>query len=71
MRFYSSVVDWAFLNRMKEDLIERVTASVLSTKKFTDLVIALCRVSTLDEETTYVKRKLEVLGIRPKDVGIS
>jgi hypothetical protein len=56
---------------MKEDLIERVTASVLSTKKFTDLVIALCRVSTLDEETTYVKRKLEVLGIRPKDVGIS
>jgi hypothetical protein len=71
LRFYSSVVDWAFLNRMKEDLIERVTASVLSTKKFTDLVIALCRVSTLDEETTYVKRKLEVLGIRPKDVGIS
>ena len=30
VRFYSTVVEWAYLNRMKEDLIERISSLVFS-----------------------------------------
>ena len=35
------------------------------------MVVSLCRASTLELEFNYLKRKNEVQGLKPKDVGVS
>ena len=39
VRFYSTVVEWEFLEQMKEDLIERLTSLVFSDKEFSATVL--------------------------------
>jgi len=71
VRFYSTVVDWSYLQRMKEDLIERITSKVFSNLDFSNLVVSICRQMNLAHEQSYLKRLEEVRGIKPRDVGIS
>jgi hypothetical protein len=71
VRFYSTVVDWSYLQRMKEDLIERITTKVFDNLEFSSLVVSICRQMNQAHEATYLKRLGEVKGIKPRDVGIS
>ena len=71
VRFYSTVVDWSYLQRMKEDLIERITSKVFDNLEFSILVVSICRQMNLAHEVTYFKRLQDVKGIKPRDVGIS
>jgi hypothetical protein len=43
VRFYSTVVEWDFLQQMKEDLIERLTSMVFADELFSQTVLKLCR----------------------------
>lgn len=46
VRFYSTVVEWDFLQQMKEDLIEKLTSLVFSDEVFSQTVLSLCRECT-------------------------
>lgn len=46
VRFYSTVVEWDFLQSMKEDLIERLTSMVFEERDFSQTVLSLCRETT-------------------------
>lgn len=48
VRFYSTVVEWDFLNQMKEDLIELLTSLVFSNPEFSKTVLQLCYETTKD-----------------------
>lgn len=39
VRFYSTVVDWEYIQRMNEDLIERMTSKLFENAKFSNLVV--------------------------------
>lgn len=71
MRFYSTVVQWTHLQRMKEDIIERVTSKVFGKPSFSKLIMSLYQITSKKQETVYVKRKLELVSLKPRDVGIS
>jgi len=43
VRFYSTVVEWDFLQQMKEDLIEVLTSLVFSSDDFSAEVMKLCQ----------------------------
>lgn len=43
VRFYSTVVEWHFLDNMKEDLIVELTSMVFASPNFTHTVMDLCR----------------------------
>jgi hypothetical protein len=58
VRFYSSVVEWDFLQQMKEDLIERLTSMVFSDMDFSSIVLSLCKEITKDSEIRFKKRLL-------------
>jgi hypothetical protein len=58
VRFYSSVVEWDFLQQMKEDLIERLTSMVFSDMDFSSIVLSLCKEITKDSEIRLKKRLL-------------
>jgi hypothetical protein len=53
VRFYSTVVEWDFLEQMKEDLIERLTSMVFSDDEFSKTVLKLCAETTRDQEEKY------------------
>jgi len=42
VRFYSTVVDWDYIQRMNEDLIERMTSKLFEDVDFSELVVSLC-----------------------------
>ena len=71
VRFYSTVVDWEYINRMREDLIERMTSKLFEKPSFSNLVIQLCGELTRKDDEAYKKIKNEFLLCRPKDVGIN
>jgi len=56
VRFYSTVVDWEFLQMMKEDLIEKLTSLVFSDPQFSKIVLSFCREITKDQELKFIKR---------------
>ena len=39
VRFYSTVVDWEYISRMNEDLIERMTTKLFEDPDFSNLVV--------------------------------
>jgi len=39
VRFYSTVVDWEYIQRMAEDLIERMTSKIFENPQFSELVV--------------------------------
>ena len=39
VRFYSTVVDWEIIQRMSEDLIERMTSKLFENAEFAELVV--------------------------------
>ena len=49
IRFYNTIVRLETLDKMKEDIIETLT-KVLFNEKMSNLLIAICRVTTRDEE---------------------
>ena len=55
IRFYNSVVRIDTLEKMKEDLIETLTRN-LFIEKMSNLMIALSRVATRDEERTFLMK---------------
>ena len=71
VRFYSTVVEWDFLQQMKEDLIERLTSMLFSEDTFSATVMSLCVELTRDKEKEYLKRCEEIKGLKPVHVGIS
>jgi len=71
VRFYSTVVEWDFLQSMKEDLIERLTSLVFNDEQFSATVLSLCRELSKDKEKLYLKRLEEIEGLKPIHVGIS
>lgn len=70
-RFYSTVVEWDFLQQMKEDLVERLTSMLFNDESFSGTVLGLCRELTREQERDYLRRVKEVQGILPLHVGIS
>ena len=48
VRFYSTVVDWDYIQRMSEDLIERMTSKLFEDQEFSQLVVQLCGELTKD-----------------------
>ena len=39
VRFYSTVVDWEYIQRMSEDLIERMTSKLFEDAEFSQLIV--------------------------------
>ena len=39
VRFYSTVVDWEYIQRMSEDLIERMTSKLFEDDDFSQLIV--------------------------------
>ena len=50
VRFYSTVIDWNYLQKMKEDIIERLTSNLFNEGSFAELVQGLCRELTRRDE---------------------
>ena len=71
VRFYSTVVEWDFLQIMKEDLIQRLTNMVFSDDQFSKIVLSLCREITKEQEQKFCKRLEQIGDFKPRDVGIS
>jgi ABC-type Zn2+ transport system substrate-binding protein/surface adhesin len=70
VRFYSTVVEWDFLNQMKEDLIELLTSLVFSNPQFSSTVLQLCYETTKDQERRFQDKVLAYPGLKPIHVGI-
>ena len=50
VRFYSTVVDWEIIQRMSEDLIERMTSKLFENAEFAELVVQLCGELTREQD---------------------
>ena len=53
VRFYSTVVDWEYIQRMSEDLIERMTSKIFEDAEFSQLVVSLCGELTREQDLKY------------------
>ena len=71
VRFYSTVVDWDYIQRMSEDLIERMTSKLFEDAQFSALIVQLCGELTRDKDSMYQKIKRDFLECIPRDVGIN
>lgn len=56
VRFYSTVVEWDFLQVMKEDLVQLLTDMVFADNYFSKIVLSLCRELTKEQEQKFTKR---------------
>ena len=57
VRFYSTVVDWDYIQRMSEDLIERMTSKIFQDTDFSRLVVSLCGELTREQDAAYQRIK--------------
>ena len=71
VRFYSTVVDWEYIQRMSEDLIERMTSKIFEDPAFSQLVVSLCGELTREQDQKYQQIKRDFQQCIPKDVGIN
>lgn len=39
VRFYSTVLDWDYIQAMREDLIERLTSKIFENHEFSTLIL--------------------------------
>ena len=71
VRFYSTVVDWEYIQRMSEDLIERMTSKLFEDAEFSQLIVQLCGELTKEQDEAYNRIKRDFAKCKPKDVGIN
>jgi len=71
VRFYSTVVDWEYIARMREDLIERITTKLFEKPSFSALIIQLCGELTREDDMAYKRVKNDFDHVVPRDVGIN
>lgn len=71
MRFYSTVLDWDYIEAMREDLIERLTSKIFEKHEFSSLILQLCRETSRGKEKQYLEAIDKLSNVKPKDVGIS
>lgn len=71
VRFYSTVVDWEYIHRMNEDLIERMTSKIFEDDAFAQLIVDLCGELTREQDEAYLRIKRQFQSCIPKDVGIN
>jgi len=71
VRFYSTVVDWEYIQRMSEDLIERMTSKLFEDASFSEFVVQLCGELTREQDDAYQRIKRDFASCIPKDVGIN
>lgn len=71
VRFYSTVVDWEYIARMREDLIERITSKLFDKPSFSNLIIELCGELTREDDMAYRRIKNDFNRVIPKDIGIN
>lgn len=64
-------MDWVYLERMRQDLIERITSKVFSCESFSNSVLSLCAVTNREVSAAYAKRLEQVKNLKPANVGIS
>ena len=53
VRFYSTVLDWDYIDRMREDLIERLTSKMFDDEDFSNTILSLCREISREKEQNY------------------
>ena len=70
VRFYSTVVDWEYIDRMREDLIEIITSKLFGKQVFSDLILQLCCELTRDDDDAYNALTSTFSHCIPKDLGI-
>ena len=59
VRFYSTVVDWEYIQRMNEDLIERITSKLFEDPRFSELIVQLCGELTKEQDEAYNRIKMD------------
>lgn len=51
------MVDWEYIHRMNEDLIERMTSKIFEDAGFADLIVDLCGELTREQDEAYARIK--------------
>jgi hypothetical protein len=69
VRFYNSILKLSVLESMKEDLIDYITRMVFN-EPMANVVTALCRMCTKDEERLYSLKLVEMSNISTNEMGI-
>ena len=59
VRFYSTVVDWEYIQIMSEDLMERMTSKIFEDRAFSELMTQLCGELTREEDAKYLQLKMK------------
>jgi hypothetical protein len=70
VRFYSTVVEWEFLQQMKEDLIEQLTSMVFADREFSMACMTLCEEITAGDQETFDARLAKLGSFLPVQVGV-
>lgn len=70
IRFYNTTLRLQILEQMKEDLIEVITKLVFN-EQMSNMVTALCRICTKDEERTFLMKISEMADISTSLIGLS
>jgi hypothetical protein len=69
IRFYNTTIRLSMLELMKEDIIELISKLVFNDT-MTNMVIALCRICTKDEERTLTFKLTELGTVTTSMIGI-
>ena len=64
VRYYSTIIKIDEMDSMKEDIIEILTR-ITFNEKMSKLAIAFCRISTKDEERTFIMKINELSKVKP------
>ena len=70
IRFYVTVIKLDILEKMKEDLVETLTR-LLFCEQMSNLMIAICRICTKDEERLLIMKINELQRIKTSHLGLS
>ena len=65
------MVDWEYIARMREDLIERMTSKLFEKTSFSKLIIQLCSELTKEDDLAYKRIRNNFSECIPKDFGIN
>ena len=65
------MLDWDYIQSMREDLIERLTSKIFDNEQFSSLMLQLCRETVRAKEKKYLAAVDKLGWLKPKDVGIS
>ena len=71
VRFYSTVIDWDYIQSMREDLIERLTSKIFDNADFSCLMLQLSCETVRGKQKKYWAAVEKAKKLKPKDVGIN